>query len=484
MAQPPGLQPLPAENTKPPLVELLALALPTIAQMASYTVMQFGDTWMLSRVGDVQATAAGQGSMLTFAFISFGMGVLFCVNTLVSQAFGKGDNGACGRFLWQGVWFGLIYGAAMLPLLPLARPLFDLMGHDPALASPEALYVRVTLGGAAFKLVATAVGQFLLAVNRPNVVLLAAFTAMVLDTILNYVLIFGKFGFPAMGVAGAAWTTNFSALVELAVMALFVARTPLGRLYHAFDWKLRPQLMRTLMNVGVPSGVQIVTEVFAWTLFSVLVVGRLGNEMMAATNYVFRFMSVSFMPAFGLATAVTALVGRYIGMGRPDIAARRAHLGFAVTAVYMVLCGLLFYFGRGLLMTLFTRQPTVLSIGTVLLTYAAVYQLFDAMYILYNGALRGAGDTFVPAVVTGTLCWTITVGGGYLAATYLPQFGINGPWLAATVYAVVLGVYLMLRFTRGGWRSIKLDTDEGITEASNVPEPSARLPDLQLTVEK
>src|SRR5688572_27398935 len=108
MSQPLAQQPAPADTPRRPLVELLLLALPTIAQMASYTVMQFGDTFMLSRVGDVQATAAGQGGMLTFAFISLGMGVLFCVNTLVSQAFGKGDHAACGRFLWQGVWFGLI----------------------------------------------------------------------------------------------------------------------------------------------------------------------------------------------------------------------------------------------------------------------------------------------------------------------------------------------------------------------------------------
>src|SRR5687768_11368376 len=342
----------PLAPARRPIVELLALALPTVAQMASYTAMQFADTYMLARVGGVEATAAGQAGMLAFTFISFGMGVLFIVNTLVSQSYGRRDFAAAGRYLWQGAWFAVAFALLTLPLLPFAEDLFRSLGHEPRLAHLEGVYFAISLSFAAVKLTATAVGQFVLAINRPNVVLAAAFTAMLVNVFANWVLIWGHFGFPAMGVAGAAWGTNVGVTVELLVLGGFVAFTKIGRSFNARDWKLRRHRLRTLLRVGAPSGVQIVAaaaawtlfsisvsgracrvrgdmcrallrvgapsgvqivaEVAAWTLFSMWVIGQCGTDTMTGNNFMFRYMSVSFMPAFGFASAVTALVGRYI----------------------------------------------------------------------------------------------------------------------------------------------------------------------------
>ncbi len=195
----------------------------------------------------------------------------------------------------------------------------------------------------------------------------------------------------------------------------------------------------------------------AWSLFVTWVLAQFGTVAMAANTFMFRYMVVSFMPAFGCATAVTALVGRYIGMGRPDIAEQRANLGFLVTAAYMLGCGLLFFLGRHQLIAVFSNDPEVQRVGATLLSFAAVYQFFDALYIVYNGALRGAGDTLVPAVATGVLCWGITVFGGYAIARMLPQLGPAGPWMVATIYGVILGVFMYSRFRAGGWKKIHLE---------------------------
>src|SRR5436190_10572956 len=207
-----------------PIVELLALALPTIAQMASYTVMQFADTYMLSRVGDAEATAAGQGGMVAFSLISFGVGVLLVVNTLVSQSFGRGELAACGRCLWQGIWFSVVFGLAVMPLMWPAGTLFRALGHEAHFASMEATFFRLLLLSAAVKLASVSLGQFLIAVNRPNVVLLAANAAMVADVFFNWLLVYGHWGFQPMGVAGSAWATNCAITLELLVLALFVWR--------------------------------------------------------------------------------------------------------------------------------------------------------------------------------------------------------------------------------------------------------------------
>ncbi len=221
----------------------------------------------------------------------------------------------------------------------------------------------------------------------------------------------------------------------------------------------------------------MVTDVLAWSLFLAFVIAQFGTGALAANNYMFRFLMVSFMPCFGLSAAVTALVGRYVGAGRNDLAAQRAHLGFKVATTYMLCCGLVYFFARGPLMHLFTHDPNVLRIGTTMLIFAAIYQLFDSMFIIYNGALRGAGDTFIPSIVTGVAVWTIMLGGGYVMARFFPRFGVAGPWTLATIYGAFLGIFMLTRF-----RLIipKAVAAEQSPDAISQPEnSSATLPQLE-----
>jgi MATE family multidrug resistance protein len=222
-----------------------------------------------------------------------------------------------------------------------------------------------------------------------------------------------------------------------------------------------------------------VADVLAWSMFSSFVMARAGEDAMAANMFSFRFMSVSFMPALGIGTAITALVGRYIGMGRPDLAMHRAHLGFKVNVTYMLTCGLLFFVFRHELMRLFSDKPEVLRIGSTLLVFAAVFQLSDAMYCTYSGALRGAGDTFVPAMATGIMNWTMSVGLGYVIVRLHPEWGAAGPWTIATIYSITLSTYIYIRFKRGGWRSIRLeraDNPDRVENKSPSPLPSPGVP--------
>jgi MATE family multidrug resistance protein len=442
-----------------PIAELLALAGPTVAQMASYTIMQFVDTWMLTRISDDAATAASNSGMFAFSVISLGVGVLLLVNTLVSQHYGQRTFAACGRYLWQGVWFSVFFSLLLLPVVPLVRRAFVRFGHAPDLVQLETVYLQIVIGASVAKLAGTAFGQFLLAINRPNVVLASAVIGVTANILTAYVMVLGHLGLKPMGVTGAAWAQNVGVTVETCALIWFATRRNVRGPYGVRNWEFRRREFTTLIRVGIPSGIQIAADVLAWSLFVAWVVGAFGTKAMAANTYMFRFMVVSFMPAIGIGTAVTALVGRYIGRGRRDMAETQAHLGFRLAFLYMLACGLFFYFGRHLLMGLFTRDPEVLAIGATLLAFAAVYQVFDAMYIIYTGALRGAGDTLVPSLVTGLLCWGMMLFGGYLVARYAPEWGVTGPWLAATAYGIVLGLFMLTRFRFGGWKRICLEDD-------------------------
>ncbi|MGB7161253.1 MAG: MATE family efflux transporter [Tepidisphaeraceae bacterium] len=456
------LGPLPSQRR--PIVELLLLAAPTIAQMASYTVMQFADRWMLAKVGHLEATAAGTAGLAFFCVLGFGFGVLFVVNTLVSQSFGRGEIAVTGRYMWQGVWWGAAFGTLTLALYPIADALFLRMGHEPAVVVHEAEYLRVlSLAGWA-KLATMALGQFLLGLHRPGIVFVGTLLGVFIDFLCNWALIFGNWGFPKLGVAGAAWGTNAGVFVELIVMAAFVMRPAFARAHGTHDWRLRWAMMRQLLRVGVPAGFQLVCDIAAWTVFMNVIVATFGTPALSANSFAFAYMHVCFMPAVGVGSAVTALVGKYIGMGRPDLAERRAHLGFAVCAVYMVAAGIVLFVWRYELMSIFSSDPEIQRIGALLMLFVAIYQIFDAMFLTYVSALRGAGDTLVPAIVQAGLVWTIVVGGGALAARYAPAYGVVGPWTLATIFAAILGVFLLMRFQRGGWKRIRLQDGAELIE--------------------
>ena len=379
-------------------------------------------------------------------------------------------------YLWQGLWFAVLFAPLLLPMVPLLRFAFAKFGHAPELLNLEASYLRIVIYASVIKLTATALGQFLLAVNRPNVVFASAVAGVSANAVVAFALILGKLGFPRLGVTGAALAQNIGVTVEMLTLLSFVLRPSIRKTYNLNNWQLRPSRLKTLLRLGIPSGVQVASDVLAWSLFTTAAIGTFGTAAMAANTYMFRYMSVSFMPALGIASAVTALVGRSIGRGDRDQAAHWARLAFRLTTAYMFACGLLFYFARNPLMSLFTRDPNVHAIGTLLLTFAAVYQVFDAMYIVYNGALRGAGDTFLPGLITGLLCWGVMLFGGYFVARKLPQFGVAGPWSVASAYGIILGFFMLIRFRLGGWKLIRLEAHPpSITDAAFATVPDHRL---------
>jgi multidrug resistance protein, MATE family len=435
-----------------PIRELMWLALPTILQMLAYTVEQFTDAYMLSKVSDLHATAAGNAGMVVFAVISFGFGVLMLVNAMVSESYGAKKFGEAGPHLWQGIWFALIYSVLMVPLMFCAPMIFRWMGHDSELVPLEVSYFNVSVALLVVKMLAIAVGQFMLAVNRPMVVFWAATAGMFVNIFLNWLLIYGNWGLPQLGVAGAAWGTNGAVLTELLIV-FAVAMTPAMRTkYRVLAARLERSKFKELLRIGIPSGFQTMGDVIAWTIFLAAVMAMFGTAAQAANIYMLQFMKLSFMPAFGLSTAVTALVARYIGAGQPDVSEHRAHLGFKVAAVYMATCGVVFFIFRHEFMSFFSSDPEVIRIGALLFAFCAVFQFFDAMFVIYIGALRGVKDTFVPAIVQTALCWVLIVGGGFGVAYWKPEWGVAGPWTVGCIYCCVLGLYLNLRFRGGHWR--------------------------------
>ncbi|MEM1071918.1 MAG: MATE family efflux transporter [Planctomycetota bacterium] len=484
----PSVQPV---GERAPLAEMLSVALPTVVTMSSYTLMQFVDSLMVSKIGPEphHVAAQGNGGMANWVALSLFFGATSVINTYVSQNVGAGKPERAAGYGWTGVWLGIGYWPVMLVCALLMPAIFGLLGHSGELFEAEVAYAQILLIGSAFKLVNKGMAEFFFGIHRPVVVTVSVILGNMTNVIANYVLIFGVEGHvPALGVVGAAYGTVLGYLVEIAVLSAVFLGPKLHAEYKTrLAWRLDLSRVRDVVRLGWPSGAQFVNETACWWIMTAYLLGAGGaagaiaagvtdqaviDETAQLNNtagwIALRYMHAAFMPTVGLSIAVTAIVGRCMGAGRPDLAAHRAWLGVKVALVYMGACAIAMVLLREPMMAVFVpgdatpeQRAMLLEVGGAVMIAAALFQFGDALGIILIGALRGAGDTVWPGLVNVILSWVFIVGGGLAAVEFMPQWGSIGPWIAAAVFITALGLAMLWRFVGGKWRSIELVEREG-----------------------
>jgi len=477
------------------LAQVLRLSWPASLTTLNSTLMKFVDGLMVSRVGHLPFTAHFLAGITSFIPESFLMGMLSVVNTYVSQNLGAGRHERAGQYAWAGLRIAVLAAVVIAPVALLARPMFTYLGSLSAggvsleLVGLQVTYFRYMVLAAALTLSIQVLHQFFYGIHRPRIVLAASVIANLFNVACNAVLIYGLLGFPALGLQGAAIGTVISWCLHLAILLSAFLSGPVSRRFATrrpggVRWRQCGELIR----VGWPAGVQLCNDIASWAVFSAVLVGSFGVAHLTATTAAMRYLHLSFMPAVGMGMATTAMVGRHVGAGRPDLARKRAHVALLVAMTYMGLCGVAFWAFRRPMVAFFVRvAPSaslsaaaagelagqIVDIGATLMLCAAVFQLFDAVSIIYIGALRGAGDTLWPMIVTVSLSWGVILGGGMLAIRLVPQLGSVGPWIAASAYVIVLGLLIGWRFESGAWRRINLlrrgERGEGPNDKSQAP---------------
>jgi MATE family, multidrug efflux pump len=481
-----------------PLREVWSVAWPTVLTMTSYTVMQFVDKLMVAQVSPLQLAAQGNGGIWAWTALSAVMGLLTVVNTYVSQNLGAGTPRNGPRYAWAGIWLALGAWVVLAPWALLLPWLFSAMGHGEELVRLESGFGQILMVGALPLLAARALNQFFFGLHRPRVVTIGAISGNLVNAALNYVLIYGSNGLPALGlpgvpgvrplgVYGAGISTVIGTTVEMAIpAAIFLGRRMDAAYGTRAAWRCGIGPVKELLRIGWPAAVQFGNELVCWSIFMSVLVGVFGTNHMTAGWAALGYLHLSFMPAVGFSVAVTSLVGRYCGAGQPDVALARARLGLGLAVGYMTLCGAVFLAFRHDLIRVFVagqgvppeQAQEIIAIGGRLMICAAVFQTMDALGIVYTGALRGAGDTVFPGMVTIVYSWLFLVGGGWLIVVLFPGLESVGPWIAAAFYVIVYGLTIWWRFESGRWRSIRLLSPSGPArghhgEAAGAAEPSA-----------
>jgi len=442
--------------TQTGLREILRLALPIIASMASATVAGFVDTWIVAQIGTTEVAAIMPAQVTAYTLTALPLGITQCVSTFAAQALGRGQRGEGAAFAWQGLYLSVFVGVACFLLWPLAPLFFGAFGHEPEVATLEVMYFRIRLWGIGLGIAIGALNGFFYGIHRPGIPLVAMVVDNVANIVLCYALVWGVWGMPKLGLAGAAIAFVLSFVAQVAILlAAFLSSACHSEFVTRNDWRFSRARFRQLVRIGWPLGVQQFIDILSWGVLIILMVGRFGKEQLAASNIAIQYMTISFLPGFGLGQALTALVGRYIGEGNIETAIKRVYEGLVLAMLYMTFMGLIYFLLPGPLMAFFNADPQVIQAGSTILLCAAVFQLFDAMNITFVGALRGAGDTHGIAWITVGLLVLVfaPLSVGAVAFTDLQSVG---PWVAGTVYTILLGLLLWWRFERGKWREIDI----------------------------
>jgi MATE family multidrug resistance protein len=440
------------------LIYMLKLAAPTVMTTISFTIMQFVDRVMVSRLGTDALAAILPAGVVSFVPSSFAIGAMTSLSTFVSQSLGRGDRRDCSNYFWQMTYVGFAYFVAVLAIVwPAAPWIFKMMGQPEGVINMEVIYFRIMLYAHLVAVINYAGTQFFVGIHRPIITLWASLCGQVTNVVVNYLLIFGKFGFPRMEIAGAGWGTFIGIAVAAGVnMVVFLG----GNMNRTFQSRrvvsVNPGKIYDLLKVGLPAGFGLTTNVAFWGVILLALVGRFGKEALAATSAALSYTSVAVMPIVGIGTALTAAVGKTIGEDRKNLATKQTGVCLRIALVYIGLVGVCFLLFRNALMAFWSSDSKVIEIGVNILICAAIYQVFHAVRVIYDGSLRGAGDTMWPAAVSALGAIMVLGLGGLLMLKLFPSLGAVGPWVAATSSMTLVGLANRWRFNSNRWMNIDL----------------------------
>lgn len=445
----------------PVCLQILRLAGPLILSMTGLLVMQFVDGIYLAWYSAEAVAAVGPAGMTAFIVSSLVMGAAGYTSTLTAHYYGARQYAKIGPAVWQGVWFALVSGAAAASLAPLGRHVFAWVGHAPQVQEYEYTYFSIMCYGMPISLLATALSGFFSGRGSNVTLMLIQVVGLVVNALLAYALVFGKWGFPACGVAGAAWATVSAQSVIAVLLGGRFLRRRHRRQYGTWSGRAYDRdMMHRLVRFGLPGGFRFSIEIAAWTVF-LFFVGRIGTLELASTSIAWRINGVAFFPIVGLSEAIRTLVGQAQGQGRVEESVRVTVQGVLLSEAWMVAAAALFVVAPRPLYHLFqdanavdpSQFAAIVETGVVLLRFVAVYCLLDALNIVFSGMLQAAGDT------RWTLWMALVMHGIFLAGLIIAdtlKLGLYAEWSMATVFVMAIALVWLWRFRSGAWKQIRV----------------------------
>lgn len=428
------------------LVAMTVLAVPVVLSELGWTAQGIVDTIMVGKLGPAAIGAVALGNAVYFVPALFGMGMLLGLDTLVAQACGRHDHDECHRWLAQGVYLACIVTPPLMLLLFLASFAFERFGISPEVAAPAAAYLRILTWGTLPLMLYGGTRRYLQGVGQVRVVSVTIVAANLLNWFGNWLFIYGKWGMPALGVNGSAYSTLVTRVFIALALLGFSWRYERQRGHPLFRHWPGPHLtrLRELVRLGAPAAGQILLEVGAWNL-ATFSAGWLPPVALATHQIVFNYASLTYMVPLGVSAAAAVSVGHAVGAEDGARARRAGWLGLGLATSFMLLAAVVFLVAPGPLIALYTRDPAVMAVGPGLLGLAAAFQIFDGIQTVSTGALRGLGETRIPMLANLVGYWVLGLPLG-LTLCFAMHWGIYGLWIGILAALVIIASLLLVRW--------------------------------------
>jgi MATE family multidrug resistance protein len=442
--------------------ELMRMAWPLIVNSGTFALLNFSDRLFLSWYGETEFRASLPAGILFFTLVCGFMALAGFTNTFVAQMWGAGDKEGCARATAQGILFALLSFPLIMALTPVGIWCLRLSGHGADVLALEEHYLKILMWCGGGMTLSSALSSFFSGRGKTAVIMSCNIAANALNIGLNYVMVFGKLGFPEMGIAGAGWATVIGSWVSPLIFAALYFSRPVNAAFRTVkNLRYDAWLFRRMIRFGLPSGLHWFLDVAAFTVF-VLLVGRLGPVAHIASNIALSINLIAFMPMIGMGMAVSILVGQYLGRNQPDYAERVGWLALKIGIGYISCIGLTF-----LLFPAFYANVFEGNVGTTvpfsellqavrwLLAILAVWGMAEVSSIILSGGLKGAGDTHFVMYFQLVVAWGFLVAGQLLIVLVF-HLNIYVSWGWTLLYMIILGIGFALRFRSGRWKSIDL----------------------------
>ncbi|WP_298843262.1 MATE family efflux transporter [uncultured Roseobacter sp.] len=441
---------------------VLRLGLPLVGGHLAQMAISVTDTVMLGWYGIEALAAVTLGSTFFFTLFIFGSGFAWAVMPLVASFVAEDDQTQVRRATRMGLWLSIGFALLALPLMITAEQLLLWTGQSAGVAADAGAYLRIAGLGVFPALLVMVLKSYLAALERTQIVLWITVLSAVANGVANYALIFGNWGAPELGIAGAAIASVLSHLVSLAGVVIYVQiALPEHALFRRF-WKADPQMMGRVFRLGWPIGLTNLSETGLFAA-SATMMGWIGTVPLAAHGIAVQLSAVTFMLHVGLSNVATIRAGNALGRRDPAHMRRGALTVTALSLITASLTIVIFLTLPEPLLSLFMQRDepqrdAILQIGTLLLITAAFFQLVDGAQVIALGLLRGIQDTRVPMILAAVSYWLLGIPCSYLFGFYFGWGGV-GVWLGLVAGLGMAAVLLSLRFWRFALPRFREETD-------------------------
>lgn len=439
-----GMEPVLDTTRKQKIKIILALAVPAMIENFLQTVVGFVDTLFVSRLGLNEVAAVGVVNAILAVYIAVFMAMGVGTSSLIARSVGAGDiekaKAIARNSTTISALLGIVFGVVTLFF---AEPLLKLMGAEPSVLAEGVIYFRIVAIPSLFISLMTVFGSILRAAGDTKTPMKVGVWMNFLHIGLDYVFIFGLFGWEGWGIAGAAWATTIARLFGSVVLFLYIRKSKLS-----FPFRNSASIDYTMpiLKLSLPAAAERLIMRFGQVLYFGLIV-KIGTDVYASHVIAGNIEIFSYMPGYGLAIAATTLVGQHLGANRREDAYQYGILTACLAVIFMSFVGVLLFFFSPIAATLFTGQDDVIDMVTTALRIDAFAQPFLAIVLVLAGALQGAGDTKSPMYSTAIGMWIIRIVGVYVLCIYW-DMGIAGVWLSIAIDLMIRAVFLLIKFQK------------------------------------